>query len=87
VSDPVPAHHEASEKVFQVGALDIISTGTNRIDRFLSVLPKRNGSDLHLSVGSPPVLRIDGDLERIRYRSLNEGDFYNLVGPIATPRI
>ena len=39
----------------------------NRIDRFLSILPKRNGSDLHLAVGSPPMLRIDGELERIRY--------------------
>ena len=87
MSDPIPAHPEAPEKVFQVGALEIVSIGTNRIDRFLSVLPKRNGSDLHLSVGSPPVLRIDGDLERIRYRALNEGDFYNLVGPIAPPRI
>jgi twitching motility protein PilT len=76
-----------TEKVFQVGSLDIVSIGTNRIDRFLSVLPKRNGSDLHLSVGSPPILRIDGDLERIRYRTLSEGDFYNLVGPIAPPRI
>ena len=75
------------EKVFQVGEVDIISTGTNRIDRFLSVLPKRNGSDLHLSVGSPPILRIDGDLERIRYRAITEGDFYNLLGPIAPPRI
>ncbi|HVE66940.1 MAG TPA: type IV pilus twitching motility protein PilT, partial [Thermoanaerobaculia bacterium] len=45
------------------------------------------GSDLHLSVGSPPVLRIDGDLERVRYRALTEGDFYNLVGPVAPPRI
>ena len=26
---------------------------TNRIDRFLAILPKRSGSDLHLSVGSP----------------------------------
>ncbi len=70
-----------------VGALDIVSIGTNRIDRFLSILPKRNGSDLHLSVGSPPVVRIDGELERIRYRVLTEGDFYNLVGPIAPPRV
>jgi twitching motility protein PilT len=75
------------DKVFLVGQLDIVSTGTNRIDRFLAILPKRNGSDLHLSVGSPPVLRIDGDLERIRYRALTEGDFYNLVGPVAPPRI
>ena len=87
MSDSVPVPRKSSEKVFQVGQLDIVSTGTNRIDRFLSVLPKRNGSDLHLSVGSPPVLRIDGDLERIRYRALTEGDFYNLVGPIAPPRI
>jgi twitching motility protein PilT len=87
VSDPAAAPRETTEKVFQVGEVDIVSTGTNRIDRFLAVLPKRNGSDLHLSVGSPPVIRIDGDLERIRYRALTEGDFYNLVGPIAPPRI
>jgi twitching motility protein PilT len=87
VSDLASAPRETTEKVFQVGEVDIVSTGTNRIDRFLAVLPKRNGSDLHLSVGSPPVIRIDGDLERIRYRALTEGDFYNLVGPIAPPRI
>jgi twitching motility protein PilT len=86
LSDPASSR-ETIEKVFQVGSLDIVSIGTNRIDRFLSVLPKRNGSDLHLSVGAPPILRIDGDLERIRYRTLTEGDFYNLVGPIAPPRI
>jgi twitching motility protein PilT len=87
VSDPIPARRETAEKVFVVGQLDVVSVGTNRIDRFLAVLPKRNGSDLHLSVGSPPILRIDGDLERIRYRALTEGDFYNLVGPVAPPRI
>ena len=87
MSDAVSLPGETLEKVFQVGALDVVSTGTNRIDRFLSVLPKRNGSDLHLAVGSPPVLRIDGDLERVRYRALTEGDFYNLVGPVTPPRI
>ena len=93
MSDPIalppnmPPVRETVEKVFLVGQLDSVSTGTNRIDRFLAVLPKRNGSDLHLSVGSAPVLRIDGDLERVRYRSLTEGDFYNLVGPVAPPRI
>jgi len=56
--------------------------GANRIDRFLAILPKRGGSDLHLSVGCPPLVRIDGELERMRYRVLTEGDFYNLVGPI-----
>ncbi|HVQ53963.1 MAG TPA: type IV pilus twitching motility protein PilT [Thermoanaerobaculia bacterium] len=60
---------------------------TNRIDRFLAILPKRSGSDLHLSVGCPPIVRIDGELERMRYRALTEGDFFNLLGPITPPKI
>jgi twitching motility protein PilT len=60
---------------------------TNRIDRFLAILPKRSGSDLHLSVGSPPIVRIDGELERMRYRALTEGDFYNLLGPVTPPNL
>ncbi len=82
-----PAPASAWVKTRQVGEIDIISVGANRVDRFLAILPKRNGSDLHLAVGSPPVLRLDGELERIRYRTLTEGDFYNMVGPIAPPRI
>jgi twitching motility protein PilT len=75
------------EKTVQVGALETQSVGTNRVDRFLSILPKRNGSDLHLAVGCPPIIRIDGELERVRYRALTEGDFYNLVGPITPARL
>ena len=76
------------EKVRQVGEADVLSTqSSNRIDRFLTILPKRNGSDLHLSVGSPPIVRIDGELERIRYRVLTENDFYNLIGPITPPKL
>ena len=86
MSEAASVPRETLEKVVRAGSVDPVSTGTNRIDRFLSILPKRNGSDLHLDVGSPPVVRIDGDLERIRYRALTEGDFYNLVGPIAPAR-
>ena len=76
-----------SAKTTLVGEVDVLSTGTNRIDRFLAILPKRNGSDLHLSVGSPPIVRIDGELERMRYRVLTEGDYFNLIGPITPLRI
>jgi twitching motility protein PilT len=75
------------EKTETVGDSETHSTGGNRVDRFLSILPKRNGSDLHLAVGGPPMLRIDGGLERIRFRALTEGDFYNLLGPITPPRL
>lgn len=85
--DPARPATVTTEKTVQIGELETQSTGTNRIDRFLSILPKRNGSDLHLAVGCPPILRIDGDLERVRFRALTEGDFYNLVGPITPPRL
>jgi twitching motility protein PilT len=55
---------------------------SSRIDRFLAILPARNGSDLHLAVGSPPILRLDGELERSRYRELTAADYENLVRPI-----
>ncbi len=58
-----------------------------RIDRFLAILPARSGSDLHLAVGTPPVLRLDGELERSRYRELTEADYENLVRPITPPRL
>ncbi len=69
------------------GAAARPSGDTNRIDRFLAILPKRSGSDLHLSVGSPPIVRIDGELERMRYRALTEGDFFNLLGPVTPPNL
>ncbi len=78
---PAPAPTSTSRST---GSVDI---GGNRIDRFLWILSKRSGSDLHLSVGCPPIVRIDGDLERMRYRVLTEGDFYNLVGPITDPKL
>jgi twitching motility protein PilT len=58
-----------------------------QIDHFLGVVYKRGGSDLHLAVGSPPILRIDGELERIRYREIGEGDFFNLLSAIIPPEL
>ena len=38
-------------------------------------------------MGTAPILRLDGELERIRFRALTDGDFYNLVGPITPPKL
>lgn len=57
----------------------------NKIDRFLKLMNDKGASDLHLAVGSPPVLRVYGDLERLRYKALTLTDYENLMGPI-TPK-
>jgi twitching motility protein PilT len=34
----------------------------NRIDTLLRIVVDKKASDLHLTVGSPPMVRVDGDL-------------------------
>jgi twitching motility protein PilT len=54
-----------------------------RIDRFLKLMNDRGASDLHFSVGRPPMLRVAGAIEQIRYRTVKEPDLIDLVKPIA----
>ncbi len=60
-----------------------MSVGTRRIDRFLRLMADRGASDLHLSVGRPPMFRAGGQLEPIRYRVLSNADFVEFLKPIA----
>ncbi|HHQ49258.1 MAG TPA: type IV pili twitching motility protein PilT, partial [Acidobacteria bacterium] len=53
-----------------------------RIDRFLQMMRDRGASDLHLSVGRPPMLRVSGDLEPVRFRVLDDDQFRAMIEPI-----
>jgi twitching motility protein PilT len=57
----------------------------SRIDRFLRLMNDRGASDLHLAVGRPPMLRVSGAMEQIRYRIVLEPDFQSMLRPIAPP--
>jgi twitching motility protein PilT len=57
----------------------------NRIDRFLKLMNDRGASDLHFAVGRPPMLRVQGTMEQIRYRTVKENDLSDLIKPI-TPQ-
>jgi twitching motility protein PilT len=54
-----------------------------KIENLLRVVLERKSSDLHLAVGSPPMIRVDGEMERLKWRTLTEVDYENLIGPIA----
>jgi len=62
----------------------VTSRSGHPIDRFLKMMNDRGASDLHMSVGRPPILRMHGRIEPIRYRILEASDFERLVQPIAT---
>lgn len=42
-----------------------------KIDALLKMMTQYNASDLHVSAGEPPVLRIDGSLQRVKYHDLS----------------
>jgi twitching motility protein PilT len=56
------------------------------IDKLLQTVINRNASDLHIAVGQPPVLRIDGRLHRIETKSLDPEDTVALMKSISPDR-
>src|SRR5437870_223247 len=49
------------------------------IDDLLRLAAERNASDLHLSEGLPPMLRVDGRLVRLEFPELASEDIQRLV--------
>ncbi len=56
-----------------------------KIDALLRIMVDYRASDLHLTSGSPPILRINGDLERVVYHELSEEEVKLLVYEILPP--
>jgi twitching motility protein PilT len=60
--------------------------GTILIDKLLQTTVNRKASDLHLSVGQPPVLRMDGRLKRLETKVLEPEDTVALMKAITPER-
>jgi twitching motility protein PilT len=52
----------------------------------ISLMVQRNGSDLHLKVGRPPTIRVNGDLAGLEMQPLKPEDLKLLAEQIMTPR-
>ncbi|NOZ11362.1 MAG: type IV pilus twitching motility protein PilT [Gammaproteobacteria bacterium] len=49
------------------------------IAELLAFATKKNASDLHLSSGLPPLIRVDGDVKRINVDALDERTVHNMI--------
>ncbi len=58
-----------------------------RIDALLRLVVSKKASDLHLAVGRTPMIRTDGDLEKLKWRVLTEEEFETFVAPITPQRL
>ena len=54
--------------------------------RLLEVTVTRNASDLHLSAGVAPMIRVDGEIRRIDMPQLTHGDVHSMVDGIANDK-
>lgn len=50
-----------------------------QIDQFLKVLVQQGGSDLHLTVGSPPIMRVHGHMKPFKFRELGAKDMEQII--------
>lgn len=60
--------------------------GTILIDKLLSAQVKQGASDLHISVGQPPVLRLHGHMQKLKTKILEPADTMALMKSITPER-
>jgi twitching motility protein PilT len=60
--------------------------GTILIDKLLSAVVKQGASDLHITVGQPPVLRLSGRMQKLKTKVLEEADTMGLMKSITPDR-
>ena len=58
-----------------------------RIDAFLKLGLAQGCSDVHLAVGVPPMLRMNGDLMPIKFRQLSDTELETYITDIWSPRL
>ncbi len=54
-----------------------------KIDAFFKLMHEQGASDLHLVAGQQPALRVDGEMERVKYDSLDNDQLKNMLYEIA----
>lgn len=73
--------HDPQTQAGAVGMRDL-DVGT-----FVEALVMAGGTDLHLKVGSPPRVRIGGDLHPLNVGDLEDGDLYRLAREAMPPEL
>ncbi len=58
-----------------------------RLDPFFKLMIDTQASDLHLSAGNPPLLRVHGDLQKVKYKILEDEELREMLYEIAPEEI
>src|SRR3954454_13744439 len=58
----------------------------HEVNKLFRMVMKFEGSDLHLKVGQPPMMRLKGDIRRMEMRPLTQEDMERLLLPNLKPQ-
>ena len=78
VAVPIPAGPSQGANPIMQNALSS-QLNIENIDSLLQILVDHDGSDLHLTAGYPPIIRIDGDLQHIGGHIMTSDEISKLV--------
>ena len=67
-------------------ATDAASSGAFNFKQVLQQLVQLNASDLHLKVGRPPTVRLNGDLHALEFPPLKPEDLKTLAEQLMNPK-
>jgi len=56
------------------------------LDRFLNVIVKEGGSDLHIAEGEPPKMRMHGDIMPIREELVKREEAVQMLSEVCGPQ-
>src|SRR5258707_11283595 len=56
-------------------------------NKLFRMVMKHEGSDLHLKVGLPPMMRLKGDIRQMQMPPLSQEDMERLLYPLLTERM
>jgi twitching motility protein PilT len=84
-ADVQPSGSEPSEEARRPAPPDAVSALEIRrepeVNKLFRMVMKHEGSDLHLKVGLPPMMRLRGDIRRMEMRPLTQTDMERLLLP------
>src|SRR5215212_9565699 len=81
MSNPAPARTSAG-----VPAMEGAPAGAFNFKAVLQQLVQMGASDLHLKVGRPPTVRLNGDLQALEFPTLKPEDLKSLAEQLMNPK-
>src|SRR5438045_7569412 len=75
------------DQLIQADKQDLANRREPEVNKLFRMVMKHEGSDLHLKVGLPPMMRLKGLIRQMDVKALGQEDMERLLMPIMNERL